>query len=248
MPQQNEKELTAENQSYYDEDYFVKGSKRIVDENTGKETIWGYKGTDWEGHYHVVRGILDVFKGELGSVLDIGAGQGSFTDYALRTGLNVKGYDFSEWAVKNALNYAQGHLFVGDATNITEDDDSWDMIYCSDMLEHIKKSQVPKVIAEFHRVVRQWVFLQFPVAKPDEVFNFEKDGKEHHMYAHYMIAGHMNMQVRKWWDDLFVEKGFKVRDDLIVPFLGPHYPSHTSSEGKRESSSLSRSWLIGRTL
>jgi WD40 repeat protein len=50
--------------------------------------------------------LLHIFKGEVGSVLDVGAGQGSFTDYALRVGLKAKGYDYSKWAVDNPLNFS----------------------------------------------------------------------------------------------------------------------------------------------
>lgn len=208
----------ATDQSYYDEHYFVKGDKKIVDKNTGQEKVWGYQGTDWSGHYYIVQGLLAVFNGEIGSLLDVGAGQGSCTDYALRAGLNAKGYDFSDWAVKNALNYSKGNLFQGSATDIEEKDESWDLVYCSDMIEHIKQSEISKVFEEFHRITRKWVFLQWPVCKPEEAFDFEKADEKHPLYSHFMIAGHLNMQPRTWWDSLFEDKGFVVRNDLVKPF------------------------------
>jgi len=208
------------NQSYYDEDYFVKGAKRVVDANTGEEKVWGYKGTDWSGNYFIVNGLLKTFNAEIGSVLDIGAGQGSFTDYAIRAGLVAKGYDYSEWAVNNPHNYAKGHLFQSDAESIPEKDNTYDLIFCSDMLEHIFKSRVDIVIKEFYRITRKWVFLQFPVVVPEERFDMEKDDETHSLYAHFKIAGHVNMETRQWWDKLFKENGFEIRDDLVINFRG----------------------------
>ena len=212
--------LTAENQKYYDEAYFVNGSKKIVDANTGEEKVWGYKGTDWSGNYYVLEGILKIMRGEIGSVLDVGAGQGSFTDYAVRAGLRAKGYDFSEWAVANPHNYAKGHLFQASATDIPEEEESYDLIFCSDMVEHIKKSEANKVISEFYRISRKWVFLQFPVVETKERFDFEKHGEDHPLYAHFMIAGHLNMETRAWWDKQFIAAGFEIRDDLVTQFRG----------------------------
>jgi len=217
---EKEKEITPMDQEYYDKAYFETGSKKIVDKNTGKEKVWGYQGTDWSGNYFILQALLKTLKGEVGSLLDMGCGQGSFTDYALRLGLRATGYDFAQWAIDHPHHYAKGHTFQNDATEgIPEEDESVDIIFCSDMVEHIKKTLEPKVIKEFYRVTKKWVFLQFPVANNDlEVFDAEKDGEDHACYAHYMIAGHLNMDLRSWWDELFVMHGFKVRDDLVVDF------------------------------
>jgi len=212
-------------QKYYDRDYFDTGSKRIVDRCTGKEKVWGYKGTDWYGNLAVVTGLLKTFKGELGSVLDVGCGQGSFTDYALRAGLRAKGYDFSAYAVDTVHNFAKGHVFQADVTaGIPEPDESYDMIFCSDMVEHIRKSKIHIVANEFMRISRKWVFLQFPIVDvPEDVFDFEKEEAKpindvHRLYEHFMLAGHLNMEQRSWWDQLFIGAGFKLRDDLVIDF------------------------------
>jgi ubiquinone/menaquinone biosynthesis C-methylase UbiE len=219
---EEEKKDNGTDQKYYDEQYFATASKEIVDKNTGEKKVWGYQGTDWSGHFFIVKGILETFNAEFGSILDIGAGQASFTDYALRAGLKAKAYDFSEWAVARPHNFAQGHLFLGDATNITEEDNSWDVVYCSDLLEHLPKSKVHLAIKEFYRVSRKWVFLQFPVSgmnpNVDDSFDWEIHDKAHKFYAHYMIARHLNMSFRKWWDELFTSIGFKIREDLVKKF------------------------------
>jgi len=215
-----EKGATPLDQEYYDKAYFETGSKKIVDNETGKEKVWGYMGTDWSGNYLIVHGILKTFKGEVGSLLDIGAGQGSFTDYALRAGLRAKGYDFSEFAVNTAHHYAKGHIHQADVSEgINEPDESYDLVFSSDLLEHIKKSREPKVISEFYRITKRWVFLQFPIVdKEEDVFNAEIHGEDHPLYAHFMIAGHLNMERREWWDKLFTDTGFTIREDLVVDF------------------------------
>ena len=213
------------NEQYYDKDYFDTGNKKILDRQTGKEKVWGYKGTDWQGNKFVVDGLLKTFNGEFGSVLDMGCGQGSFTDYALRAGLRARGYDFSQYAVDTAHNFAKGNIFQSDVTKgIAEPDSSYDIIFCSDMVEHINKSKISAVISEFWRVTRKWVFLQFPVVdKAEDVFDFELEGHKptadkHVLYEHFMIAGHLNMEQRPWWNQLFLNQGFKIRDDLVINF------------------------------
>ena len=217
---EKKKEITPLDPEYYDKAYFETGSKKIKDKRTGRDKVWGYHGTDWSGNHFILKGLLKILKGEVGSVLDMGCGQGSFTDYAIRLGLMAKGYDFAEWAVDNVHHYAKGHVGQADATKgIPEEDESFDLIFCSDMVEHIKKSLEPKVISEFYWVSRKWVFLQFPVAGTEqETFDAEIHKEDHALYAHYMIAGHLNMQLRTWWNDLFVKQGFKIRDDLVFDF------------------------------
>lgn len=211
--------LTALDEKYYDEAYFETGKKEIVDKHTGEKTVWGYEGTDWSGNYFIIQGIQKVFN-TIGSVLDMGCGQGSFTDYAIRFGLSAKGYDFATWAVEHVHNYAKGHVFQNDVTEgIPEEDNSYDLIFCSDMLEHIKKSKEPFVIEEFFRVSKKWVFLQFPIVDNEkDIFNAELHTDDHHMYSNFMLAGHLNMEQRSWWDKLFIKTGFKIREDLVTIF------------------------------
>ena len=219
------KQILPTDQQYYDRDYFDTGSKRMFDRCTGKDKVWGYKGTDWQGNKFVVDGLMTTFNGEFGSVLDVGCGQGSFTDYALRAGLQARGYDFSQYAVDTAHNLAKGHIFQADVTaGIPEPDASYDLIFCSDMVEHIKKSKIDDVIAELFRIARQWVFLQFPVVDTQaDVFDFEVEELKpaqdaHRLWEHFMIAGHLNMDLRSEWDKRFLARGFKIRDDLVTVF------------------------------
>lgn len=220
MSENEKKEKGVVSQNYYDKNYFETGSKRIKDKVTGKEKVWGYHGTDWAGNYFIVQGLLSIFGGEIGSVLDVGCGQGSFTDYALRWGLHAKGYDFSKFAVESAHHYARKHVFILDVCKgIPELDSSYDLIFCSDLLEHLPKSKESFVVQEFYRVARKWVFLQFPAANNEqETFDAEIHDESHPLYAHCMIAGHTNMAVRPWWDSIFSSQGFKIRNDMVVDF------------------------------
>lgn len=218
----NDKQITPLDQEYYDKAYFETGSKKIIDRVTGKEKKWGYHGTDWSGNYYIVHGLLETLNCEIGSIFDAGCGQGSFVDYAIRCGFVSKGCDFSKFAVDSAHHYSKGFVYQCDVTKgIPEESESYDVVFSSDMLEHLPKSKERFVMEEFYRITRKWIFLQFPVvSNVRDVFDIEIHGEDHPLYAHFMIAGHLNMQLRSWWDYLFKEIGFVIRDDLVMDDKG----------------------------
>lgn len=75
---------------------------------------------------------------------------------------------------------------VGDARKLPFDDDSFDYVVSSDMLEHISKEDREKVIKEMIRVSRKSVLFGFPSGEKShkyekKIFNLGKNifGKEH---------------------------------------------------------------------
>lgn len=96
-------------------------------------------------------------------VLDVGCGGGILAEEFARLGCQVMGIDPSVSSLATARAHAQqAGLDIDYRVGVGEDlpfaDESFDMVYCSDVLEHV--NNLEKVISEMARVLKQdGVFL-----------------------------------------------------------------------------------------
>ena len=91
------------------------------------------------------------------TALDVGCGGGILCEEIARLGFAVTGIDPSEHSLRIAAGHAQaGGLRItyeqGSGEAIPYRDHSWDIVFCCDVLEHVR--DVPKVIAEISRVLK----------------------------------------------------------------------------------------------
>ncbi len=95
--------------------------------------------------------------------LDVGCGGGILAEEFARLGCVITGIDPSEASIITARKHAQAsglqidyHVGVGE--DLPYEDNSFDIVYCCDVLEHV--NNLEKVIAEIHRVLKKdGVFL-----------------------------------------------------------------------------------------
>lgn len=130
---------------YYDERYSVDR-----DSNLGAAT-------NKEEQFSRLRQILNLAPlNDVNSVLDVGCGHGFITSMiAKNTKARVTGTDFSKSAVSQAGEFYKlpNLSFVdGDAKKLPFDDNSFDLVVSSEIIEHIPGPQ--DVIEEFYRVVK----------------------------------------------------------------------------------------------
>ena len=121
--------------------------------------------------------ILDNFRVlEPKKVLEVGAGFGilglEVSDYCGR----LKGIEISDRLKIAKSNLKQSgkrnvSFVYGDATNMKFDDNSFDMVYCSQVLEHIPGCE--KAIREISRVTKKNVIIDVPTPLW-EVYHFFK--------------------------------------------------------------------------
>ncbi|HFU76308.1 MAG TPA: class I SAM-dependent methyltransferase [Arcobacter sp.] len=117
------------------------------------------------------KNVINILKLELPSlkkkrVLDIGCGDGVLSYLISKEGAVVSGIDYSGIAIEFAkektkgldINYVQGSAYA-----LPFDDDSFDIIVSSDVIEHLE--DVPKYLSEINRVVRDGgsVVLSTPI-------------------------------------------------------------------------------------
>lgn len=97
------------------------------------------------------------------TVLEAGCGEGFILErfYKANIGEKQVGFDFSDSALELAKK-ERPHLDIrkGDIYNIPFKDNSFDLVVCCEVLEHLEDPH--KALKELHRVSRQYVLLSVP--------------------------------------------------------------------------------------
>jgi SAM-dependent methyltransferase len=97
------------------------------------------------------------------TLLDAGCGEGFVDDIFLKAmpTLAITGFDVLEDSVRLAqLRNPRGTFAVGDIYNIDADDDSFDVVCCFEVMEHLQEPD--RALAEMARVARRAVVLSVP--------------------------------------------------------------------------------------
>lgn len=95
-------------------------------------------------------------------ILDAGCGRGETIAACARQGAEVAGIDYSEAAVeltREMIGDLPADLRVGSVTDLPWDDDTFDRVQFSDVIEHIDAAQTVPALTEFHRVLKPGGFL-----------------------------------------------------------------------------------------
>ncbi len=120
----------------------------------------------------VQRKLIDRFHGKIAGIvtelqpqtlLDAGCGEGFVADIILKAmpAAQITGFDVLEDSVKQAqLRNPRASFAVGDIYNIEFADDSFDVVYCFEVLEHLHEPD--RALRELARVARQHVLLSVP--------------------------------------------------------------------------------------
>jgi SAM-dependent methyltransferase len=97
------------------------------------------------------------------TLLDAGCGEGFVADILQRElpSAQITGFDVLEDSVKLArLRNPRGTFAVGDIYNIDHEDNSFDVVYCFEVLEHLHEPD--RALREMARVARHKVVLSVP--------------------------------------------------------------------------------------
>lgn len=94
------------------------------------------------------------------ATLDVGCAKGYLVKSLCDLGIDASGIDPSEYAVSQVPPEISDKIQPGMAQSIPFDNDTFDVVTCFDVMEHIPVQQVPKVLKELLRVSKQWVVLR----------------------------------------------------------------------------------------
>ncbi|GAB4457082.1 MAG: hypothetical protein OHK0036_20750 [Bacteroidia bacterium] len=104
-----------------------------------------------------INSIVNTIPNDVNSIIDIGCGDGSITN-KLNDNYKVVAIDRS----RNALQYVKSHRIQASADYLPIKSSSADMVFSSEMLEHLPEDIFNNTIIEFKRISKRYIFLTFP--------------------------------------------------------------------------------------
>ncbi|MDD3813292.1 MAG: methyltransferase domain-containing protein [Desulfocapsaceae bacterium] len=208
--------------NYYDESYFIgrSGGKYYINPN-GERKEWSYYNPDgeWLGADYIMKGIKQLLNPR--TMLSVGEGRGTFCAYARDHGIIASGIDFSQWAIDHPYPKAKGLIELGDVRDLKFEDRSMELIFCSDIMEHIYIEDMQGAISEIERVADKWIFYNIGSSMGEDengdliVAKNQLPPKDRLVTA---VAGHVTVKPEVWWREKLGGHGWKFRDDLVAEF------------------------------
>jgi len=119
-------------------------------------------------------------------ILDVGCGVGYFSKLLSEYGANVSGIDINPDSVNICKSYVGPNFYVGNASRLDFDDNSFDKILCSEVLEHLKDDK--GALDEIYRILKPNGILVLTVpctkgvfgTKIKNIMHDHHDGPEKH--------------------------------------------------------------------
>ncbi len=123
----------------------------------------------WDRRYHerrmsFIKDTLTELLGESESFLDVGCGTGEYLQWAQSvTSGEVHGCDLAEEYCRRAAETAPGAIVRQcTASSLPYEDQSVDVVMCSEVIEHIPYEEQAAVVSELLRVARRHVVITTP--------------------------------------------------------------------------------------
>ncbi|WP_167342350.1 class I SAM-dependent methyltransferase [Nonlabens sp. SY33080] len=165
------------------------------------DTYWktnSSKGGKWVYGINIINHLIDNYSFK--SILDAGCGSADVTRYLLEKGYDAKGIELSGEVLKeNARDLLKlNKVQQGSLSQLPFDDNSFDVVFSSEVLEHIPEKDIKKTISELIRVSRNYLFLTISL-RPSSNFN----------------KYHVTLKPRKWWEEMFLSMGCE-KDHTLV--------------------------------
>ena len=133
---------------------------------------FGYGGFRYDGRWlKVAQALADHYKLKAGDrILDIGCGKG-FLLYDLTQvvpGIEVKGIDISDYAVKNSKEEIRSRLQVGNAADLPFEDKSFDLVISINTIHNLPADECKQALGEIQRVTKKNAFITVDAYRDDE--------------------------------------------------------------------------------
>ena len=157
--------------------------------------------SSWSYGINIVDNLINNY--QFKTVLDAGCGSADVVRYLLSKGYDAQGIELSHNVLKTHASdlLKKKKVLQGSLSKLPHGDNTFDVIFSSEVLEHIPKENISKVIEEFYRVSKRYVFLTISL-RPSSNFN----------------KYHITLQDRDWWEKEFLKVGF-IKESKMVEKL-----------------------------
>jgi len=149
--------------------------------------------------------IKDVFQPE--RALDVGCGPGFLMLFLSELGVTVEGIDFSPASRTLAPEAVRDQIRIGPVTEPHVEEQSYDLVICREVMEHLTVLQVRQTVAQICRASSRFAYVTTrfhpnPASLLDFTTQFEVD------------PTHITLLAKDFLRCLFVLEGFQRRADL----------------------------------
>ena len=129
------------------------------------------------------------------NALDVGCGIGNLVWGFANLGINAEGLDISEDAINQSSAEIRPVLMVGDIFNLDYPDNKFDLVNCSDVLEHIPEEISRDIIESMYRITKRWLVLNICLWT-------EKNAR--------LDPTHINLHSKRWWTKKINRLGYTI--------------------------------------
>jgi SAM-dependent methyltransferase len=182
--------------SFYDK-YWKQNKKKI--------STWSYG-------INIVDDLMSNY--DFKTVLDAGCGSGDVVRYLTSKGYDARGIELSKTVLEDFASdlLKKGIVQQGSLTQLPFRDNEFDVVFSSEVLEHINEEDIPQVVAELCRVSKEIIFLTISL-RPSSNFN----------------KYHVNLKPRLWWENQFLKYDV-IKENEIIRKLQLIKPNATVKE------------------
>jgi SAM-dependent methyltransferase len=159
------------------------------------DRYWRSRASDWSYGINIIDQAIS--SGLYRTVLDAGCGRGDVVAHLLRQGYQACGVELSAHAVSHGV-VKTGEVMQGSLDKLPFPDRSFDLVFSSEVLEHIAADRIPVVVRELVRICRTRLFLTISL-RPSSQNN----------------AFHVTLHPRHWWEDQFLQAGVHTNRTLV---------------------------------
>lgn len=197
------------------------------------------------------RFAVDVMhKLQFHTVLDAGTGNGALVRLMRDHGKSAWGIELSRAVLEKECPdmLAKGYVEPGILTNLPYEDNTFDLVFSADVLEHIHPEEADMVVKELIRVSRRHIFLSISL-KGHTKATAENDQEANR---------HTMLRPRTWWEAIFTKYGavpnremswaMQEKDTMYTRenFRDCRWEGKQEDGGLYEVCIVDNKWLVGR--